>query len=287
MPSVEHEIVVELLRGAPELVPELLARAGGAAPAHDRVVVGSADLTQAVPAEYHADLVVLLYRGDIVVCAVVVEIQLGRDDDKRFSWPAYGAQARARFRCPAVVMVVTVEDKTARWARRPIELGGGNMFSPIVLAPQQVPLLDDPSEVRARPLLGVLAVLAHGRDHARARHLATTAREALICLVGDKQYEFYYDLMWASLSPAARKVFSAMFTGDYIFKHPELRKSQLEGEAKGKIAGKAAALRLLLVQKFGPLSPDAETRISAADGTALDQWLERVLMAASVDEILA
>ena len=49
---------------------------------------------------YRADVVVLLVREQPVF-ALIVEVQLGVDPDKRLSWPLYVAAVRARYRCPA------------------------------------------------------------------------------------------------------------------------------------------------------------------------------------------
>jgi hypothetical protein len=100
MPSLSHEALLLLFRNRPELAPELLREALGVElPAYTEVRVESADLTEAVPAEYRADLVVLLVDGKPVL-AIVVEVQLGRDERKRFTWSAYVSVLRARHECP-------------------------------------------------------------------------------------------------------------------------------------------------------------------------------------------
>jgi len=54
---------------------------------------------------------------------VIVEIQLRRDDDKHYSWPAYVANLHARHCCPICLLVITVEQAISRWAEKTIELG--------------------------------------------------------------------------------------------------------------------------------------------------------------------
>jgi hypothetical protein len=41
------------------------------------------------PAEYRADVVVILLDGDVPVRVLIIEVQLGIDARKRFSWPDY------------------------------------------------------------------------------------------------------------------------------------------------------------------------------------------------------
>jgi len=75
-------------------------------------------LTHLQAAEYRADLVLFLRRGTENVLGIIVEIQLHRDEDKPYSWPAYVANLRARHRCPVCLLVVTVEEAVESWAGR-------------------------------------------------------------------------------------------------------------------------------------------------------------------------
>ena len=100
MPSSLHEALLLLFRNRPQLAPELLRDAlGVAVPAYTEARIESAELSELQPAEYRADLVILLYDGRPVL-GIVIEVQLGPDDDKRFSWPLYVTGLRARIRCP-------------------------------------------------------------------------------------------------------------------------------------------------------------------------------------------
>jgi predicted nuclease with TOPRIM domain len=56
-----------------------------------------------------------------------------------------------------------------------------------------------------------------------------------------------------------------------------------EGLAKGRRSTLAKQMQL----RFGPLTPATEARLEAADETTLDRWTERILTAASLDELLA
>ena len=54
-----------------------------------------------VPPEHHADHVVVLDdAGGSPVLGIIVEVQLGKDKRKRFSWPAYQNVLRAQLRAP-------------------------------------------------------------------------------------------------------------------------------------------------------------------------------------------
>src|ERR1700729_1199507 len=61
MPSMAHEVLVDLFKNRPALGPELLSEVLGVAlPSYDEARLASIDLTQIRPAEYRADVVVLL-----------------------------------------------------------------------------------------------------------------------------------------------------------------------------------------------------------------------------------
>ena len=124
VPSVLHQILVELFRNRSELAPELLRICAGIELPHDHVQLTSNDLSQVVSTEYRADFVVELRdRANAIVAAVIVEVQLRADPDKEATWPLYVAALRAKLRCPVTLLVVAPEPAVARWARRPIELG--------------------------------------------------------------------------------------------------------------------------------------------------------------------
>src|SRR5689334_23413610 len=101
MASMAHEVLVDLFKNRPSLGAELLSEALGVAlPSYTEARLVSIDLTQIRPAEYRADVVVLLLVGDVPTWVLIVEVQLGVDFVKRFSWPEYAMGARAKYRCP-------------------------------------------------------------------------------------------------------------------------------------------------------------------------------------------
>src|SRR5258708_24110841 len=41
------------------------------------------------------------------VLGIVLEMQFSTDEDKRYAWPVYAANLRARIRCPVCLLVIT------------------------------------------------------------------------------------------------------------------------------------------------------------------------------------
>jgi hypothetical protein len=61
---------------------------------------------------------------------------------------------------------------------------------------------------------------------------------------------------------------------------------EAQGEARGRAQGKADTLRKLLTLKFGELSEATEHRIASASESELDGWVERVLTADSLTDVV-
>lgn len=64
-----------------------------------------------------------------------------------------------------------------------------------------------------------------------------------------------------------------------------IREGLQEGLEKGTRQGEARVLLRLLQRKFGPLASGVEERILSADGDRILAWADRVLTAASLDEV--
>lgn len=141
MPSVEHQGPLQLLQNAPDLSPRLLRALGVAVPDYIEARIADIDFSQLVPTEYAADKVVTLWSGrkrpDL---GIVNEVQLGIDPRKKFTWPLYNAALRANVECGTCLLVITLDEAVARWARQPItDLQPGCSLVPLVLGPEQVP----------------------------------------------------------------------------------------------------------------------------------------------------
>ncbi len=76
-----------------------------------------------------------------------------------------------RVRYAVVLLVVCVDDATAQWAARPIELGPpGSRTVPMFLGPERVPVVTETAQAARLPLLAVLSA-AHGAGPDRVQVL--------------------------------------------------------------------------------------------------------------------
>ena len=287
MPSQLHEALLLLFRNRPVLAPELLRDVLGVElPPYTEARIDSAELNDIQPAEYRADLVVLLLHG-VPVLGIVIEAQLAPVARKRFVWPAYVANLRARLELPVCLLVVTADDAIARWAAKPIELGGGNWFRPLALGPSGVPEVTDDAQARSDPELAVLSAMAHGRDEdvGKAVRIALAAEIASLGLDEDRS-RLYLDLVMASLSEAARRELQTMDPAKYEYQSEFARRWVAQGRLEGKAEGRADLVIRQLTLRFGPLSSAVLARISAASIEELDAIGERLLTAPSLQEAL-
>lgn len=283
MPSQLHEALLLLFRNRPTLAPELLRDALHVElPEYTEARIDSADLTDIQPTEYRADLVVLLLRGKPVL-GIVVEVQLATDPRKFFAWPVYVTNLRARLECPVCLLVVTSDEATARWACKPVDMGAGNKFTPIVLGPSGVPEVTDIAQARADPELAVLSAMAHGKDAdtGRSVQIALAAQFASAGL-DENRSRLYFDLVVNALSEAARRELRNMNPAKYEYQSEWVKEWMAHGAAKGK----ASLIAKQLIQRFGPIADSAATQLTQASSDELDAIGSRLLTAQTLEEAL-
>jgi hypothetical protein len=122
----------------------------------------------------------------------------------------------------------------------------------------------------AQTLIAVLAA-PHGREALQlvARYTAE---------VSDATPELVYRF-FVELGPQAEEIF--MTTADRL-----REQGMAQGMAEGRAQGIAATLTRLLNLKFGPLPAPALALIQGAAPEELERWIDRVLTANSLDEVL-
>jgi len=282
MVSMKHEGLLALFRNRPTLAAELLQEALGVElPPWSEARVESAEFTQVVPTEYRADLVILLLDGKPIL-AIVVEVQLSTDKDKRETWPLYLTSLRSRVGCPVLLLVVAPDAAVARWCARPIELGHpGFVLRPLVLGPEAIPVIVDEQAAREDPELAVLSAMAHGRKEVGE----AIARAVLGAAQGldDERCSFYVDLTMASLSAAVRQTLEELMkSGKYEYQTEFVRKLIAQGLHEGEMDA------LLEVLDARGLEVDAEARqriFTCKDLAQLKAWLRKAVTVSSVQEL--
>jgi hypothetical protein len=296
MPSSLHEALVQLFRSRPALAAEILAGTlHQHLPAYSYAEAECANLPKLKTPERNADTVVVLYqlKGKPVL-AVVVEIQLQDDKSKKESWPDYLTTLHSRYHCPAMLLVVSPNRRTARLAAEPIEIGHpGFVVRPLVLGPGLIPVVTDADEAVATPEAAILSGIAHGRR--------TAARRAAFAAVGQVAAHdidlaaLYADVIMAELPKALRKTAEAELRSGTIEYRSDFAKryfaqgeaqGEARGEARGEVRGEAKAVLAVLEARKIEVTPDARAQIlGCSDLAQLDAWVRRAATADSVDEL--
>jgi hypothetical protein len=190
---------------------------------------------------------------------------------------------------------VTSDDATARWACRPIDLGGANQFTPLVLGPAGVPEITDVEQARNDPELAVLSAMAHGLDAdiGKSVQIAMAAQQASLGLDEDR-LKLYFDLVFNALSEAARRELRTMDPAKYEYQSDFARgylaqgraEGTARGRAEGEVSGRAALVTKQLVRRFGPLTDATTTLVASASIEQLDAIGEQLLTAQTLEEAL-
>jgi hypothetical protein len=285
MPSFEHNGLVEMFRENPSLALQLLEQSLHLpVPEHTSVAVVEAALDQLVPIEFRADLVIEVKQGDQVVLAIVLEVQLGEDPDKKSAWPVYLTVTRARRQgCPTCVLVVAPDAKVAAWAAKPIALGlPGDAILPRVLGPSELPLVTDPAEVSRQPEVAVLSAMAHGNEPDGLR----VVMAVLEGLAGfdEASAKVYRTLIYEALGEALRRKVEEMLSqrvGE--FQEPPF---VLKLKAVGRAEGLKAALLKLVARAGLTLGEEERERIEGCDDPAvLDRWVDNAIGAKTAADL--
>ncbi|MGI5165003.1 hypothetical protein ACQEU3_11670 [Spirillospora sp. CA-253888] len=248
------------------------------------------DITEAEVVERRVDTVLELEISG-VRCIAAIESQSCHDDDKLFSWPAYIAQLRDRHQCPAFVLVITPDLKTAREARKPIVneipgLGIVQTTQVLALGPDNVPAVTTVDAALANVASATVSFVVNSRTEEAAAIL-----EALVQALDHVAPDEVRDLVkiiravLPDTTTEAENIWRKhMASGQHLY----MTDIELEAEARGEARGEAKAILTILDERHVPVSEKTRERIIACtDERHLGTWLRRSITATSEDELFA
>jgi hypothetical protein len=283
MPSSLHEALIEMLRHNPGFATELLRLSlGWELPRYERIRMESAEFTDLSPTQYRADAVAVLTAGERRVLGVVVEVQLRPDSDKQWTWPVYLATLRARLKCPTVLLVVCLDAAVAAWCGTSIDMGHPEwILKPLVLGPNQFPVVTDPDEALRAPELAVMSAMAHGAGQDREPVLDTLL--VALSTIDEERATLYADVVLSVLPEAARRYLEGLMTSRTYEYRSEFARGYF---FKGRAEGEADAVLEVLDARGLDVTEDVRERVTGC--TDIDQlrtWLRRAATARSIDEV--
>lgn len=109
-PKKKHELPLEMVRRQPQLVPTILRTVFDLEfPDQADATISSESFADFEPAELRCDATVLLDDPSKPSHGVVVEVQTRFEKGKLYSWPAYLATLRRRYKCGTTLLVICPE----------------------------------------------------------------------------------------------------------------------------------------------------------------------------------
>jgi hypothetical protein len=185
--------------------------------------------------------------------------------------------------------VITCNERTARWAAEPIDLGRGQMvLRPLVIGPRQIPHMLELADARRYPELAALAVVVHGR-RGGSKRLGRNAIKAVMERVrkGRGRDTLLLDLIMAFLSKAALHELEDEMELQLPPRFSKFAKQHFaEGLQEGRQEGRQQALSLVLGSRGLTLTPAQRRRVALCkDPEQLDGWLQRAGTIKRIEEL--
>ena len=286
MVGATHEALHRIFQKDPGLLTHALQRVLGVPfPETREIAAMNVDLTENEPVERRVDTL-LRAETDEGTYLLVVESQGEADPRKRGSWPYYLSYLYEKYRCEPVLIVITQSSATARWAAQPIKLGFPGWESlimrPLVLGPDNVPVIADVREAERDVPLAVLSAMTHGRGPNAAAILESLAA-ALKTIDRDSAAVFVQFVDSCLVDPRAKQMWRDLMTAiQYFWRHPLAEQVREEGRIEAK-----AEMTLRILEWRGiPVSDGVRGRVnSCADADQLEAWAQRAMHVTDAAEL--
>lgn len=240
-------------------------------------VLGSEDCNVLKPLELTRDRTVLFRGGDgKTEFAVCFEVQLRKDESRRFAWPMYVVRLFHDLRCPVVLLVLTTDENVRTWCAAGFEVGHpGFVLYPLVVTPEHIDRITTVAEAAGNIELAVLSALTFGDEPGGV--VVLDAVFAALATIDPDTAAQYSEIIAASLRGSGREhVEELVVIKDFQYTSRLAQRLRAEGKAEGA-AEKQAEFVVMALQRRGVcVSAEERARILAcADLETLDRWLDR------------
>jgi hypothetical protein len=168
--TARHEALHRIFQERREFVLAALRLLGMPLPEDSGIEELSPDCTEFKPVERFVDTVVQVSPPGSGRFVLAIESQERKDPDKRYSWAWYLSFLMGKYECPALLLVLSSNPATAKWAAEPFDLGAVGHAAvtvrPLVLGPGNTPVVADPEEAEQDLPTATLSALLHRDDAA-------------------------------------------------------------------------------------------------------------------------
>ncbi|MFF0104781.1 hypothetical protein [Streptomyces hirsutus] len=249
------------------------------------------DPTETRPVERRVDTLLRMDTADNGSFVLAVESQGKQDPDKPASWAYYLSHLYAKYHMPPVLLVVCADRRTAAWAAQQVDIGPPQWPSltlrPLVLGPDDLPVINSPEEASRDIPLTVLSAALHRADPAADGILKALATALKGLLAEDESTAgLFIELTEQGLGKAPAAVFwRYLMAADLSFFQSETAQSlRAEGRVEGRVED---ILRLLQGRGIEVSEEDRERVTGCRDLDTLDVWFTRAITATSAAEVFA
>ncbi len=288
MPTLLHEVLADIVRKHPYVASVLVEELTGLPLSAMEASKSDANWSDLKPPEVRSDLVLELREpGQAAPSrALIVEVQLRRDERKRWVWPTYVAGLRRRLRCPVLLVVLAPEPSVAVWCEQPIaldEIGYGSV-QPLVIGPAAIPVVTRRYDAAAQPELAVLSAIAHG-EGPRAASIGKAAIRGFANL-DEERARLYSDLVFLHLSDTAQAKLEALMDIEHYDLQSDIAKKLIaQGQAEGAHRALVGVVLKALQHRGVELDAALSTRIEQATSENLERWTLELMSGADIDQI--
>lgn len=301
MVSSSHEAMHRIFQHDPGLFTRVARTLGLGFAEPASVTVLPTDLTETDPVERRVDTLLRIEGADGHRLLLAVEAQGRKDPAKPASWAYYLSYLHTKYRLPPLLLVVCQDRATAAWAAAPVRIGPAQWpaltLRPLVVGPDNTPVITDAAEAGKDLPLAVLSAITHAADPEIAailKALSTALRG-----VPQDQSSTFIELTAQGLSKSGSALTlwrNYMATDLSFYTSPiseEIREEgREEGREQGRQEGKAqgcskAILRLLERRGIEVSDEDRERIQSCTDLDILGHWFDRAITATSTDEVFS
>ncbi len=291
MVTSHHEAAHRIFQDRPELLEPVFSILGVPLPAKASIEVLTADTTEIRPLERRVDSVLRIEPPDGSTGLVLaIEAQGRRDPDKEVSWAYYLSYLKAKYRCPALLLVVCQDKATADWAAGPFRLGpkGWTALSvhPLVLGPGNVPVITDPDRAARNLALTTFSAMTHGHGEEAPAILEALARA--LDTADPESIAYYSELLEIGLGNSpARDIWRNLMPRTYFPGRGTLiEQTWMEGEAQGRLVERAEMVLRVLENRGIDVSPEIRERVmSCTYFDTLGYWVDRAFTVSTAEEI--
>ncbi|MCC9710142.1 hypothetical protein E4N62_35720 [Streptomyces sp. MNU76] len=290
MVSSPHEALHRIFQKDPSLLTRTLQRVLHVPfPEPREFAAMNVDLTEIEPVERRVDTL-LRAETDEGTYLLVVESQGKKDEAKQRSWPYYLSYLYAKYHCDPVLIVITQSRATARWAAQPIHLGVRGRPSltvrPLVLGPDNVPVIADERAAERDVSLAVLSAMTHGKGPKAAAILESLVA-ALHTIDAESAAVFVQFVDSCLKDPEAQQIWRDLMTDtQYFWRHPLAEQTREEGREEGRIQAQIEMIFKTLEWRGIPVSDQVRERVTdCPDRAQLMIWAERALRVTAAEDL--